>query len=171
VKCLSSTKLIVLSAFLVCLSALFQLLPVAFSEVFVLATIFSGVPIYIVAKLNVKLGIAAFVVSAVLIIFVSVHEGLFFLCTNGAIGLSLGICHNRTNKKLIIYFISAMVLAAALCIMNFIIGIPIFLIKLPISIFIEIGIILVFSFIYNIFYFFIVRLLVKLLNKRCKLTI
>ena len=168
---MSNTKLIVLSAFLVCLSAVFQLLPVAFSEVFVLTTIFSGVPIYIIAKLKVKIGIAAYIVSAILIMYVSVHEGLFFLCTNGAIGLSLGICHNRTDKKITINFISTMVLAAALCIMNFFIGIPVFGVKLPISIFIEIGIILVFSFIYSIFYFFIIRLLVNFLNKRCKLNI
>lgn len=165
---MSNTKLIVLGAFLICLSVLFQLLPVVFSGAFVLATIFSGVPIYIIAKLKVKLGVTAYLVSAIIIMLVSLHEGVFFLCTNGAIGLSLGICHNRTNKKLIIYSISAIVLASGLCIINFIIGIPVFGFKLPLSNFIEIGFFIMFSFLYSIFYFFIISLLVKLLNKRCK---
>lgn len=171
VKCLSNTKLIVLGAFLVCLSALFQLLPVVFSEVFVFATIFSGVPIYSIAKLKVKVGIAAYIGTAIIIMLVSLHEGMFFLCTNGVIGLSLGICHNRTNKKLIIHSISGIVLAFALCIMNFIIAIPVFGFKLPVSHLIEMSIIMVFSFLYSIVYFFIIGLLVKLLNKRCKVKI
>jgi len=170
-KCLSNTKIIVVGAFLICLSVLFQLIPVVFSEALVLATIFSGVPIYIISKLKIKIGVAAYIVSAIIIMLVSVHEGVFFLCSNGAIGLSLGICHNRTDNKLAIYSISAVVLAAALSIMNFIIGIPIFGFRLPVSAFREIVIIFTFSFFYSIFYFFIIRLLVKLLNKRCKLNI
>ena len=169
--CVSNTKIVVLGAFLICLSVLFQLIPVVFSEAFVLATILSGVPIYIIARLKVKIGVAAYIVAAIIIMLVSVHEGVFFICTNGAIGLSLGICHNHTNKKIIIYSISSVALTAALSVMNFIIGIPIFGFKLPVATLIEIGIILVFSFLYSIFYFFIIRLLVKLLNKRCKLNI
>ena len=165
---MKSTKTIVIGAFLICLAVLFQLVPVFLSEAFVLVTIFSGIPIYIIAKLKVKIGVAAYIVSGIIIMFVSIHEGIFFLCSNGAIGLSLGMCHNHTNKKIFIYPISAIVLSAALSIMNFIIGIPIFGFKLPVSSFIEVGIIFMFSFFYSIFYFFIIGLFVKLLNKRCK---
>lgn len=58
--------------------------------------------------------------------FFSIHEGLLFLCTNGIVGLSLGICSFYINRKSIIWIISSVILTTVLSIVNYGIGIPVF---------------------------------------------
>ena len=164
-----STRIIVIGGLLTCLSVLFQSVPILFSEVLVFVTILSALPIYIIAKISPKAGAAGYIIAAILIMFLSAHEGLFFLCSNGIVGLSLGVCHHYTNKKLTIYAISSAALTIALSVMNFVIGIPVFGMKMPYSIYIQLGILLLFSWIYIIFYFYIANFFFKIINKMYKI--
>lgn len=166
---MNRTKLIVLGAFFVSLSVVFQLIPVMFSEIFVLATMLSALPIYMIAKMNPKIGVAGYITAATLISLFSVHEGMFFMCTNGAVGLALGATHYYTNKKTIIFLISTVALTIALSTMTFIVGIPVFGFAMQINFYIQIGILLIFSLIYSIFYFYISDFIFKTINKRYKL--
>lgn len=163
---MSRTKLIVLGAFFTSLAVIFQIIPVLFTEVFVLATMLSALPIYIIAKMNPKIGVAGYITAAVLISLFSVHEGMFFLCTNGVVGLALGATHYYTNKKSLIFLVSTIALTIALSTMTFIIGIPVFGIVIKASVCGQIGILLVFSLIYSIFYFYISNYVFKIINKR-----
>lgn len=104
---MNKTRIIVLGALLAALAALFQLIPYFFSEMLVLLTIFSGLPIYIISRIKPKVGVLSYIVASAIIIFFTLHEGLFFLCTNGIIGLSLGICNYYTKRKSIIWIISS----------------------------------------------------------------
>lgn len=160
-----NTKTVVIGALFAVIAALFQLTPTLFSEIFVFFTIFSAVPIYIVSRINPKAGVLSYFVASVLIMTLSTHEGLFFLFTNGIVGVSLGICSYYTKIKVITWFLSSLVLTITLSIMNFVIGIPVFGTKIPGVMTIQIAILFLFSVIYNIFYYYFSSFIFNLLKR------
>lgn len=162
---MSNTKTIVLGSFLACLAALFQILPIFLSEVFVLLTMFSTIPIYIICRINPKIGVVATIASFLLVSLFSTHEALFFICTNGPVGASIGCCHHFINSKKLTIFISSIIVSCTLSIMNFIIGIPIFGAPLPGKFTVQILIIFIFSFIYNFIYYYFSALIFNKINK------
>ena len=135
---MSNTKIIVIGALFAVMAALFQLIPILLSEVFVFLTIFSAVPIYIVSRISPKAGVSSYFVASMLVMLLSVHEGIFFLCTNGVIGITLGICSYYTEMKAITWLSSSLMLTTTLSIMNYVIGIPVFGGKIPGGIIIQI---------------------------------
>ena len=122
-----------------------------------------------IAKMNPKIGIVGYITAGLLISLFSVHEGMFFLCTNGVVGLALGASHYYTNKKAIIFLISTIALTIALSTMTFIVGIPVFGVVIKTNTYIQIGILLIFSLIYSIFCFYIANFIFKTINRRYKL--
>lgn len=162
------TKKIVLGGLLACAAAVFQTLPVFLSEAFVILTLFSALPIYIICRINPKIGTTSAIASFLLISLFTTHEALFFIFTNATIGVSLGICsHFSCNKKFIV-FISSIALSCTLCIMNFIIGIPIFGAPLPGVFLIQLLIIAVFCLVYNLIYLYFCNFIFKKLSKFTK---
>ena len=159
------TKTLVIGALLAVIAAFFQVVPVLFSEVVIFITIFSAVPIYIVSRINPKAGILSYLVAGMLIVIISTHEGLFFLCTNGVIGVSLGICRYYTNRKTIIYIISSLALTITLSIMNYGIGIPILGTKIPGGMIIQLVILFFISLICNIIYYYFSDYIFRILRK------
>lgn len=162
---MTNTRTLVIGSLFAIMAALFQSLPAIFSEVFVLFTIFSAIPIYIVAKISPKNGVLSYLVAALLIMIISTHEGLLFLGTNGTIGCSLGICSYYTNKKPIIWTFSSIALTITLSIINYIIGIPVFGTKLPGALFTQLVIIFLFSVLYIVIYSYLGDFVFKRLLK------
>ncbi|MFL0266758.1 hypothetical protein [Candidatus Clostridium radicumherbarum] len=162
---MSNTKTVVVGALLAVIAALFQVIPVFLSELFVILTILSAVPIYIVSRLSPKIGLLSYFTASMLIMLISTHEGIFFLCTNGIIGISLGICSYYTKKKTITWLISSVILTITLSIMNYGIGIPVFGTNIPGGIIIQLAILFIFSVVYNIFYYNFSSLIFKLIKK------
>lgn len=162
------TKTMAIGALFAVIAALFQLIPALFSEVFVILTVFSSVPIFIVSRINPKTGILSYFVSSMLIMFLSVHEGLFFLLSNGIVGVSLGVCSYYTRMKSVTWFLSSIMLTITLSIMNYGIGIPVFGSNIPGAIITQVAIIFLFSMVYNIFYYYFSSFVFSLL-KRTKL--
>jgi hypothetical protein len=160
-----NTKTVVIGGIFAAIAALFQLIPILLSEVFVFLTIFSAVPIYIVSRINPKAGVVSYFVASMLVMLLSIHEGLFFLCTNGIIGISLGICSYYTEMKVITWFLSSLMLTTTLSIMNYGIGIPVFGSNIPGGIIIQIVIIFLFSIIYNIYYYYFSSYIFNLLKR------
>ncbi len=158
---MQSTKTIVLAGLLACLASLFQLLPLFLSEAFVILTIFSSIPIYIICRISPKIGIYAVITSFILISLLSPHEGLFFICTNGPVGASLGCFSHYVSNKQIIIFVSSIILSCTLCIMNFIIGIPIFGTPLSGALIIQVFLIIVISYMYTYVYWYFSQLIYK----------
>jgi len=159
------TKNLVIGALLAVITAFFQVMPVLFSEVFLFLTIFSAAPIYIVSRINPKAGALSYLVAGMLVMFISTHEGLFFLCTNGIIGVSLGACSYYTNRKTIIFIISSIALTITLSIMNYGIGIPIFGSKMTGGMIIQLGILFLLSLVCNIIYYWFSDFIFKILKK------
>ncbi|MEQ8199225.1 MAG: hypothetical protein ABRQ27_14700, partial [Clostridiaceae bacterium] len=151
---MNKTKIIVIGAFLSVIAAVFQLIPALLSEVFVLLTIFSAVPVYIVSRISPKAGVMSYFVTGIIVMIASVHEGLFFLCTNGIVGLSLGVCSYYIKSRAAIWFLSSAALTITLCIMNYGIGIPVFGSVIQGKAAVQLMIIFLFSVIYSIFYYY-----------------
>lgn len=146
---MKNTNILVFGSLMACIASLFQILPVFLTEAFILMTVFSAVPIYIITRMSLKVGFLTFVASFLLVSFFSVHEALIFIFTNGSVGLSLGCTSYYTKRKFIIVLISAALLTWSLCILNFFIGIPVFGTDLPGTVSFQMFTILVFSIIYN----------------------
>lgn len=161
---MSSTKMLVTGAFMAAIASSFQLIPVLLSEAAVLLTMFSALPIYIAARCKPVTGILSYLTAAILIMLFSTHESLFFLCTNGMVGLSLGICCYYTQKKLIILMISSLVMTISLSIMNYVIGFPVFGTTLPGTYTIQFILIFLFSFVYNTIYYYFAGFLSRRIN-------
>jgi len=159
------TKTLVIGALLAVIAAFFQVMPVFFSEVFIFLTIFSAVPIYIVSRINPKAGVLSYFVAGMLVMLLSTHEGLFFLCTNGVIGVSLGVCRYYTKRKTIIYTISSIALTITLSIMNYGIGIPILGNKIPGGMITQLVILFLVSSVCNIIYYFFSEFIFNILKK------
>ena len=162
------TKTLVLGALLAVIASFFQLMPVLFSEVFIFGTIFSAVPIYIVSVINPKAGVLSYFVTAILVMLISTHEGLFFLLTNGVIGVSLGVFKYYTNRKTIIFIGSSMVLTITLSIMNYGVGIPILGTQIPGVIIIQLIILFLLSLVCNILYYYLSDYIFRTI-KKCRI--
>lgn len=149
-----NTKTVSIGSLFAAISAIFQLTPIFLSEMLVFLTIFSALPIYIISRINPKAGILSYFAASMLVMLLSIHEALFFLCTNGIVGISLGICSHYTKLKAVTLFLSSGALTITLSIMNYGIGIPVFGNNIPGVMLIQIIIIFIFSLIYNTFYYY-----------------
>lgn len=159
------TKILVLGALMACISAIFQILPVFLSEAFALLTIFSAIPIYIISRMNPKIGISTAIISFIIISFFSIHEAILFVFTNGTAGAALGCFAYFTNKKAITLPSSAVILSCTLCFVNFAIGIPVFGAPIPGNHLIQVLIIFAFSLVYCFIYSFLCEFIFKKLRR------
>ena len=157
------TKYIILGGLLAVISAILQCIPAFLSEAFIFLTILSTIPIYIIAKKQPVLGILSYIITFILISFISPHENIMFIFTNGILGLSLGICNYFTDKKRLICSISAILLTISICIVNFIIGINIIGFSFNLSL---LPIVLIFlgSSVYSFIFLVICRFFYKRIN-------
>ncbi|HYF84202.1 MAG TPA: hypothetical protein VEB00_14375 [Clostridia bacterium] len=108
------------------LAAALQAVPRILGTAFAFAAILGGFPVYIAAGLNWALGIAVYLTAAYITSIINISEALFFVCTNGIIGLSLGILKNRFGS---IYFApapSALIVISMLFAVNYLFEISIF---------------------------------------------
>lgn len=161
-----NTKTIALGSLCAAIAAMFQLTPIFFSEVLVFLTIFSTLPIYIISRIDPKAGVLSYFAASILIMFLSIHEGLFFLLTNGFIGITLGIFSRYTNSKMITLIFSSLFLTITLSILNYGIGIPIFGAQIPGTFIVQITVIFLFSAVYDSVYYYFANLIYNHLVKR-----
>lgn len=161
---MNKTKIIVIGALMAAIAVIFQTLPILLSEVFIFLTVLSAVPIYIASRVKPVAGVLSFLVAAILMIFISTHEALFFICTNGIVGMSLGICRYIKLKKAIILLICPLALTISLSIMNYGIGIPVFGSKIPGAFLVQLLILFLFSLVYILIYLLFADFLYKRLE-------
>ncbi|HOM42764.1 MAG TPA: hypothetical protein PLG67_03170 [Bacillota bacterium] len=108
------------------LAAALQAVPPILGAAFGFAALLNGFPIYLAARLSYILGILVYLSAAALLAFYNPCEALFFICTNGIIGLSLGIIKDRFRSIYPIPALSAILDIAILLIVNYRFGISIF---------------------------------------------
>jgi hypothetical protein len=167
---LIDVKYITLGGLLIVIAVLFQLTPVFLTELFVPITMLSALPIYLITRLNPKYGAVALIATALVTSLVSVHEGMFFLFTNGPVGFSLGICSHYIKNLTAITLIASIILTISLSAMTFIIGIPVFGARISSSFVFELAIIFTFSNVYSFLYLklsnYMFRYLIRLLKNK-----
>jgi hypothetical protein len=163
---MSSTKRITVLVVLTFFTVLFQIIPVVFSHKYVLLTLFSALPIYLITRTSGPMGLVAFVAAGILIFGISSHEGLFFLFANGPVGLVLGLGEHFSKRDLTAAFLTAITLTITLSLLNFVIGIKVFGTSIPGSLGVQILIIFLFSFIYSVIYSYMAGFVYRLLRKR-----
>lgn len=162
---MKNINVLVLGGLMSCIAAIFQIMPVFLTEVFVFITAFSAVPVYIIAHMNPKVGLLTVAASFFLVSLFSIHEAGFFLFTNGILGFTSGFISHHTKRGSVIVLISALVLTCSLCVLSFFIGIPVFGISLPgDTVILQIFAILVFTLIYSFLFYKLCILIVKRLK-------
>jgi len=130
------------------------LIPVVFGEIFVLATMLSALPIFILARINPRADFIGLTIAGTLILSFNIHEGLFFLFTNGPVGLSLGILSFYTKFMKLIPLVAGLILTSTLSIMNFVIGTPVFVVSIPGNYIVQISILILFYILYCSIYLY-----------------
>lgn len=163
---LISIRNIAQGGLLICLSVVLQLIPTSFGEVFIIATILSAIPIYILSRLNPKVGFVGYIIAGILIFFFNAHEGLFFFFTNGVVGFSLGVFNYILKSKVLISIFSGIILTLSLSVVNFIVGIPVLGINLTGNLLTQVGILMLFSIIYCFIYLFLANYVYNYLKRR-----
>lgn len=162
---MKNLRLLILGGILAGFAVIFQIIPVIFTEVLVILTIFSALPIYIISRANPKYGFISYIVSGLMILLFSYHESMIFVFTNGIVGLALGTCSYYTNRISSISLISSLLLTLSLIILNYIVGIPVFGGKIPGNMAIQFIIIILFSLLYCTIYLYFSKFMFKKLNK------
>lgn len=149
---MKNSKFIVLGGILAVFSVLFQIMPVLFSELFAFVTIFSALPIYIISRKNPTAGLSSFITAGLLTFLISPHEGIFFIMTNGIIGLCLGLCKYNSISAIITVLINSFIITMTLNILIIFLGINVFGVGIPFSFWLQSALIIVFSIIYSFLY-------------------
>ncbi|ERJ12331.1 YybS family protein [Haloplasma contractile] len=134
-------------AMLSSIAAIFQLIPIFISEIFIMLTTLSTVPIYLNARRGFKIGLISYIVTAFIVFIFSIHESIMFMLTNGLIGLMLGVTEQKFDRKIIIVTLTSFVLTGTLLVANYLLGIPVIGINLS-SILLQVIIITAFSITY-----------------------
>ena len=163
---MSNPKKILILTGLVALAVSFQIIPVIFSHQYVLLTMFSALPIYLITRISGSMGVIAFMVAGIAVFSINPHEGLFFLFTNGPIGLASGLGKYLGKKSFVTMFIMSVILTITLSLLNFIIGIRVFGINIPGPLSIQVLLIFLFSFCYSTLYSSMADFIYRLLRTR-----
>jgi hypothetical protein len=119
-------RVLILCIILAVLASALQAIPYILGTDFAFASILGGFPIYIATRLNCALGIAVYLTVAYISSVMNIGVALFFICTSGIIGLSLGIMKSHFKG---IYYApapSALMVIAMLFTVNYLFGISIF---------------------------------------------
>ena len=103
-----------------------QAVPRIFEGSFVFAVILGGILVYIAARLNCIFGVAVHLAAIVLSASMNIGEAVFFACTNGIVGLSLGIIKRRFKSIYYARAFSALIVVVMLFAINYLLGIDIF---------------------------------------------
>jgi hypothetical protein len=151
---------------LVVLTILIQIIPAISSHKYVLLTLFSSLPLFLIARSSGPLGLIAFVIAGISIFSINSHEGLFFLFTNGPVGLMLGLQRCFKKESLTASFITGLILTITLSLLNFIIGIKVFGTEIPGPLVIQILLIFLFSFLYSTMYSYFAGFIYRRLRKK-----
>ncbi len=136
----------------IAIAVMCQTCPAVFSEAFVLVSLLSALPVYVASRLVPKLGVMVFLGTAMVTFFISFHEGLFFVLTNGPFGLILGIVHGCLKKYLVAWITSGGALAGTMLILDNVFKVQVFGYPLGLDLFSKFVFFLGFALIYSNLY-------------------
>lgn len=108
------TRILTASALMTAITLVLETTAALCGEPMVIITVLSALPIYISTRLSIKGGIISYFTTALLLGFLSPHQMVFFVFTNGLIGISLGICHCKQLRQITALIIPAILMTAGL---------------------------------------------------------
>lgn len=156
----------------ICLSifaVLFQLVPMQFSNGLIVITLLSTLPIFIISRINSRIGLVAYFCAGIVILLIDPNSGIIFLLTNGILGYTLGIWYDHFYRKKYVLLLCGIVLTITLCVLNFTIGIPFLSADFSLYLVFQILILFVITIIYILLYMNFAQFVFKTLNKYCYL--
>lgn len=152
-----SVKKFTHASILTAIIVVIEILAATMGEALVVLTILSSLPIYIICRSSIALGIASYINVGLILLLINPHQLLFFIFTNGLLGISLGFFDKKIKLSIISILASSLMLCIGIITMINLIGI--FIVKWYIGI-----LIFLFSCIYVSFYHFIARKIFERLN-------
>ncbi len=123
---MSDKRVLIFCFTLAASAAVLQNIPHMFGHALDFVAISAGFPVYSAARFNWVFGVAVYIAAAALSAALNTGEAVFFICTNGIIGLSLGIMKDRLKNINFVPVPSAILVIIMLFIVNYLFGISIF---------------------------------------------
>ncbi len=79
-------------------------------EALVVLTMTSSLPLYILGRENTLLAVMSYICIGLMLFFINPHQCLFFVTTNGLLGLALGVCDRKIKHGTVCVIISGLTL-------------------------------------------------------------
>lgn len=117
----SNVNFVVVGGLLTALTVIIQSAPVFIPMIGMILSPFSTLPVALAAMTRISLGLAVYLASALILIFLSLEEAIIFVFTTGILGLVLGMLIFRKGI-VIATVISGVVLSLGITILTFVIG-------------------------------------------------
>ncbi len=160
------TNELTFSAVLTSLILVIEVLAAKTGESMVILTVFSTLPLYILTCKKIRLGLMSYSIVALVLLMINFHQLIFFLCTNGLIGLTLGVLSKY--KKVLRIVVTASISVIGLLGVSLILGINLFGIVYKSSMVVGVIIIFVIMIIYCWLYDWFARMIDGRVNKIVK---
>lgn len=159
----SFIKKFIMFVLFVCSSFLFQSFPVYFHTIGLFISPFSTLPISLASYYSFNFGFLSYISTLILLFLISPEEAIIFTLTTGLFGLSIGRYINKNTNKGIVF--STITLFIGINILITVIGIETFgvfthLLPIPLMLII----IILFSGIYSILWFYIAKYIANKLD-------
>lgn len=119
---MNSTKLL-LSGIFISIIMVIETIAIYSGESLVIITVLSAIPIYFISRVDCIYGVISYFCVGILLFGINPHQMLFFMGTNGLVGLSLGVCKTKIKIEIIAIFLSSVFLFIGLSIVMYVIGI------------------------------------------------
>ncbi len=91
-------------------------------EVLVVLTVVSSLPLYLIGRENTLLAVISYICVGLMLFQINPHQCLFFVATNGLLGLALGICDKKTKHGTVCILISGLALFGGCVALAFVLG-------------------------------------------------
>lgn len=160
------TNELTFAAVLTALILVIEVLAAKTGEALVILTIFSTLPLYILTCKKVKLGLMSYSIVALVLCMINFHQLIFFLFTNGLIGLTLGILSQY--RKALRVVVTASISVMGLLGVSLVLGINLFEMVYKEAMIVGVIVIFVLMMIYCWFYDWFAKMIDERVNKIIK---
>ncbi len=118
-------KEFILASLLTAIVLVIELVAIATGEVMVIITILSALPLYLLSRVNFVTAVISYICIAALLVLINPHQCLFFVTTNGLLGVTLGLCDSKIKRRSVSVFSGATALFCGIVIAGLAVGFPI----------------------------------------------
>ncbi|MEG1820325.1 MAG: hypothetical protein RR069_04965 [Oscillospiraceae bacterium] len=125
---MASVKM-VFSSLLIAIVIIIETVVIYSGESLVAITILSTIPLYFICRIDLLYGWLSFLSVGILLLIISPHQMMFFVCTNGLVGTTLGISKVKSSSFVVQSIACSIALYCGLCVVVSVLGIESFAYK------------------------------------------